>query len=583
MPDDPPSHASAINQVRREQEKRPRWVAPVFVVMVVLILLAFFGGKAALTGTKNAYGRYLAGKAAALMQEERWESASKILNDACAHAPDEPDVMRTTAKFLRDTGGDPGTVLYFLKRLNVLDVATTDDNIRYAETLMLVGEVTQARTIYDNLPDSVRNERRGLELLSKLLDEEGRKTEALETLRRGLLLEPENPECKLRLAILDIDQPFDETRRKARAAIWSLARQHDATALQAMSYLASSKELSPGEAQELVEVSAAHPKISDSQKFTILSAYMRLFPTERDAILTRECERFRGKGIDEVVRLLRWLSAENQHDKILSIVSRDVVLKSPDAFPSYADALIATKKFAELRDIIHARPAPPVTEAAANAYLAQCYSQLEPDYIQTRHFIENAYRAATKSGELAILLKSAQIAESLGLLELAEQGYLLVAEKNARARVIVLNKVYDIAATRKAGDVMLDIATRITAERPDSDVYRLRVDYLHLLLGRGFEQACESMLSAAQTSSANETSRALVRALAAYRIGDLTRTAAALRQVSEPQKMEPGHRAVFAGLTRITGGDATSAFKLAETVPSSILLEEELAFLRHAF
>ena len=69
--------------------------------------------------------------------------------------------------------------------------------------------------------------------------------------------------------------------------------------------------------------------------------------------------------------------------------------------------------------------------------------------------------------------------------------------------------------------------------------------------------------------------------LAAYRQGRVNEIAPALAQVKDVDTFPPGARAVFAGLLAISGS-TSSAYQVAEKVPSTLLLPEERRFLARA-
>ena len=567
---------------------RATWQTLIATFTFAAIVASIFGGRAAYRAATDFWSRRLADKASAQMKEEKWDTASLIIGDAVRKAPDDPHVLRVTAEFLRKTNGDPEMARFFLQKLRDAGTATPEDKIHLAEVLLTTGDVPRAREVYDELPTMSKQSRDAMELFAKILDEEGEKQLAMSTLRQALLKEPDNPECILRLAMLDLDQPFDETRRHAQDTIWTIARKKDATALQAIGFLAGSKDLKAGEADELLKTVNAHPQAADRHRFPVLSAYMRLFPTRRQEVLDEECEKYNGKGPDAMVPLLRWLAQERQSERILGLVPKSLVLKSTEAFPPYADALMAAGKWADLKAMIQGSPAPAISQANAYAYLATCNSKLEPNLVSAKQHIENAYRAAEKSGELQTTLRCAQLAESLGLWDLAAAGYESIATKNARVRVTMLTKVFEMAALSKNGEKMLTVATRLQQTRPDSWMFKSRVDYLRLVLGSGFEEVCETLLSAkiAATAAAEDPTAAsysaVLRALAAYRIGDHARIKSELEGVKVTESLPPGMRAVIAGLLKFTNGDPALAFKLAEAVPQTILLNEELNFLRMA-
>jgi hypothetical protein len=192
-----------------------------------------------------------------------------------------------------------------------------------------------------------------------------------------------------------------------------------------------------------------------------------------------------------------------------------------------------------------------------------------------------------KYGELQVVARSAELAESLGLWGLASEGYEMLAAKAPQGRVMTLTKVYEMAALSKDANRMLDAASRISKAKPESWMFRSRVDYLRLILGEKLEEAAISILNVdrAAESLRTEESRsylAILRALAAFRLGDMAKAKTEITGAKKPSTLPPGIRAVLAGLMVTLEGDPNEAFRLAETIPTSLLLEEELRFLKKA-
>jgi hypothetical protein len=72
-----------------------------------------------------------------------------------------------------------------------------------------------------------------------------------------------------------------------------------------------------------------------------------------------------------------------------------------------------------------------------------------------------------------------------------------------------------------------------------------------------------------------------IRALAAYRLGDLTQLRVHLDNVKDVTALTQGQRAVHAGLLSISGR-VGPAYQIAEQIPSILLLREERHFLKRA-
>ena len=563
------------------------WKTLIFAFAVVLIAAGVFSSRRLYHEFQGYRARQFADRAKVEMESENWEAAYLSVQDAMKIAPDEPEVLRSAADLISKTRGDSGTKRQLLQKLIDLGKATDEDRVTYGEAMLQTGEAQRARRIYESLPGAVREQRRGLELLASILESEGENEQALKTRRRALMLDPEDPECRLRLAILDLEQPFDEMRASALERIREISLRKDAAALQAIVFLAGNTGLKPDAAEALRKTVETHPKAEDRHRLVVLSAYMKVFPTQRKDLIEEECAKHKGKGIEDMVPLLRWLGREGELSRIIGLVPKSLAAKSANVFPIYAEALLGTGKWADLVSMIKATPVPKISAANAHVLLAQCASKLEPDLTETKHQITNAYRASVKYGELQVVARSAELAESLGLWGLASEGYEMLAAKAPQGRVMTLTKVYEMAALSKDANRMLDAASRISKAKPESWMFRSRVDYLRLILGEKLEEAAISILNVDQAAESLRTEEsksylAILRALAAFRLGDMAKAKTEITGAKQPSTLPPGIRAVLAGLMVTLEGDPNDAFRLAETIPTSLLLEEELRFLKKA-
>jgi hypothetical protein len=103
---------------------------------------------------------------------------------------------------------------------------------------------------------------------------------------------------------------------------------------------------------------------------------------------------------------------------------------------------------------------------------------------------------------------------------------------------------------------------------------------LRLLSGDEVELAAETV-ARSDSATANRLEDHFVRALAAYRLGDLTNLRIHLDKIKDISALTQGQRAVHAGLLSISGR-VGPAYQIAEQIPSILLLREELHFLKRA-
>jgi tetratricopeptide (TPR) repeat protein len=567
-----------------------KWSTILYALIVILILAGIgliFGGRVLYRQVRDYRARKTVEVAKKELADENWQAAFLSVQDAMKISPDEPEVLRIAARLLLKTRGDPAAMRQILHRLVTQPRATTEDRVFYGEALLLSGDAGKAKEVFEALDADEKTGRHGLELLAKVQDSEGDQALALSTLRKALTLDLNDTSCRLRLAMLDLDLPFDETRRAALERIRVISKGKDDAALQAIMYLSSQTNLTPSDAEDLRLTVAKHPKSEDKHRLMVLSSYIKIFPNKKKALIDEECAKYKGKGIEDMVQLLRWLGNEGEMNRILGLVPKSLVSKSASAFPIYAEALMGAEKWADLKAVILSSPAPMISQASAHALLAQCASKLEKDLTETKHQIGNAYRAAAKFGEMQVIARCADMAEGLGLWELASEGYAMIEEKNPRNRVLMLTKMYEMAALRKDGKGMLDAAQRLVEAKPEGWMNRARVDYLRLLLGTQFEEASVSLskveVSKVFLSSPEAKSYlAILRSLSAFRLGDYRLAKAELQEVTQPASLPVGVRAVMAGLVSKLDDNPTEAFRMAESIPSALLLDEELRFLKMA-
>lgn len=556
----------------------------------VLAVTLLFGGKPAWRAYKKWRAQHLASASLAEMNQGHWDQAARSLFDANALASDEPAVLRAMSVFLTRTKGDSRLLLQTLHRLYESGVATLEDKTSYGTSLASTGDIPGARKVWEDLPPQERESRLALELLSRIQREQGQTAESEATLRRALLSEPDNPECAFRLALLDLSNPFSEIKASARSRLWALAGESDDRAANgAIAFLAGDKELGRVESRQLLELLERRPNPPASLRFRVLSALIRTHPEEREPILEREFQRCRDQGGDQLADVLKWLAEEKEYGRMLQLAPESVAARSGEVFPLMLLALSKQERWREIRTLLTTQRNLPVSKARAALWLAECESHLQPDLAQTRMYLIRALESADKAREQEVIRNTAALAEGKGLWEVASRGYRMLAELGPQSQVPMLEKVYEVSSRSRDGEAMLETAREIQELRPASEVYAGRVAYLRLVLGKEMELAADYLLGRTRGavtvegagSGDADRSRSFLRAFAAFRFGDRHGVGSFLSGVAQPEMLEPGQRAVFAGLLQATGRSA-EAFQLAEGVPRQLLLKEELALLESA-
>lgn len=553
----------------------------VAVVIISLTVFIAFKGR----DLYNAYRDHRVAKQAAeameLVKSERYEAASSVLQLALRTAPEHPAVNRTVAELFVKAHNDPQTAISFLRRVINSKEGKDADRLRLADLLLQTGDLSEARKIFAALPATEQTGRTGLELLAGIKRASGEVTEADAILRRALLLEPDDIDAQLQLAIMDEAQALDHAKAGASEAIWAIARRNDEVSLKAISFLARSKTLSTTQSKELRQLIDQHPKASERERYEVLRVFSRLNPLERDAVIQREIARNAGRTPDAIFDFLRWLGTEGEYERLLKIIPAETVIRDPDVYLIYVDALSAAERWKELLSLVKTRK-PPVTPTTVHIILAQCYAKLQPNMAAARRELQEAF-ALNSRGEVPLLLRAAGLAESLNLLDLAVQGYTLVGEARPVMRLQMLEKVFELQQRDKDVAGLIETVRRQHDLRPRNQLFIDRLNYLRLVAGIELEAAFDEVIGfenkPAESVSTSSIPLPLLRALAAWRFGDVERVKKEVGEVADPSNLPAGPRAVVAGLYAIAGRDVES-FRIAEKVPEPLLLDSERHFLQ---
>ena len=576
---------AASNPAKLDRDAGPGiafWVGLAVLMCAVAVALAVGGPY--IYRRYHAYrGGQIARAATELLHEERWESASQLLREGVKIYGKEPAVLRAVGSLFLDAYDDPLTASHMLRQVLASGHGTPEDLRRLAEALFKLGDLSEARKLYDALPGAEKSGSQGLELLANILRRSGRPAEADALLRKALSSAPDDPRSQLRLALLDEAGVFEVSQNVAAQAVWTIARRNDAVAVEAILHLGGSRSLTALQARELLTLVEQNPRATPHDRFRVLSAYLRMRPLEREAVIAAEIRKHNGKPVSSLFDLLRWLGVEKQYDQIVEMVPASAAVRDPDVFLVYVDAMAAAERWAELLKLVQSQKIP-ASAATLHFISAECGMHLQPDLSAARSHIESVYALAGPS-ELPMVQRAADLSETKGLNDLAIIGYARVAEAKPSLRVGLLEKILNLHARDKNIGAMIGTLRQLRGLRPASHAYLDQLNYLRLLTGEELELACQAVLGfeqpAPEVPDSPAVPQSLLRALAALRLGDIPRLAREIQAVTTPAKLGAGQRAVVAGLRALTGDDV-GAYRIAESVPRALLLEEERGFLRRA-
>ncbi|MFN0076437.1 MAG: tetratricopeptide repeat protein [Prosthecobacter sp.] len=521
------------------------------------------------------------------IKDENWQQAAAAMREAKRWVPNDPDVNRACLEFITTVSGDPRTTIGLIRQLQEMGAATSDDLALLGKMHAKLGETAKAREIYAQLPLAAHQQPHSLELQAELLKADGHYERATEVQREALKSSPVDAASLRQLAAIDTSSSDPSRRSAMRERLWQIARSDSPLLLTAIELLAMTKELTVPQAEELFQIIEASPLASarrETARFILLSARMRLSPQLRADIIDQEVVRWKNRPPAQTTPLVAWLAEEHENARLLRMVSAQAAALYTDLLPHYVNALRGEGKWQDLNTLLtkggidSAYPAQKI-----RLWQVEAQFHLHADPSHARQTLARIFEEAGRGDDPATTLQAGNLAEQLNQWDLAEQCYQAIASKHSRTQPAMLAKVYQMADYQHDGPGMLKTCTRLLALQPESTVRLTQKLYLQLLLGIDLETAQQELLGISQPDDASHIDRLnLLRALAAYRQGQLDLVRTALPGVAKPASLAAGERAVYAALLKLTGGDAGTVFRLVERIPPPLLLPEEKTFLQRA-
>lgn len=557
---------------RKKRRKTP-WLSIGLGLLLVLGILWWWGGEKLMLQARGAIAEHYATKSREALSRKDWVVAGQNLARARSWLVNHPPVLRAYAEMLEATGSDNLSLLQVLRTLDSLQVATPRDRVQMARILMSLGYVDLARREYDKLPPDQRQTREGLELLAGIYQIEGRTNEAEKLLHQALALAPNDPDSRLRLAMIQSQDKFSQGQ--AKETLWEIASGTGTPALQALEFLAAKLPLDGTEADTLMRLVEAHPGHTPQTRYAALSARLRARPQDRESLLAAEVSRVQGKGMDVLSPALNWLLQENEPARVITLLPDKLYLKSGEFLHAYLLALSSQNRWSEIDQLLKTQRSLPVSDTFLQLWRARAADRLDAGMEYVRRHLAAAF-ASTQFGQNdATGQMTAELAEQTNQWDLASQYYEALAEKHPLKQIPMLEKVYEMAMRDRNTTSVLAAARKLAQLLPDNQIYAQRVQYLELVSGDSIELTLRTL------DQPGLVTPPLIRALAAYRLGDATGLRKHLQGPATTADLPPGPRAVHAGLLALTG-QSGPAYQLAETIPAMLLLPEEIRFLRKA-
>jgi thioredoxin-like negative regulator of GroEL len=540
---------------------------------------------------RHAEARHLASDGADLVEQGQYEQAMPLLTAAWQEAPKNTDVLRNLARACDGINAFTTEAVNFWQQLADSGAATLEDRICLAAALVKASNFDGGRKILDSIPEPERHQIKCTEIEAALLRVEGRDKDADTMLHAVWESKPDDPSCRIKLAGLDLETPFEPLREKSRQTLWEIARSDSSSCGTALLALVKSVEVTPEVAAQIREILSAHPGVPSSQRLAILGACVKKIPTMAPQMEAEESKRYAGKKPEECPEYYEWLAKLGDAPRILNDLTapaespkkethpaevllhpKTEVMGSRSLYLAFAEALIAKGNWNDLAAFLEKKQ-PPVNTIEIQVLRAICAKGLQMrSELVDAHLME-AVASARTSHNLWGVARIADVAEQLGRDSVAlDACATLTAEPSQRLEA--LKRVFGLQQKRHDADGMMHTAESIVAMKASLTYYADHLAYLRLITGTDLESTMRMVAGVPSPQPVERTSmRRLNEALVSQFCGN-PEQATQLASAIDPHSLSTGARAVLAGLFAQNGKPA-DAFAIAEKIsPEAILAEE---------
>ncbi len=553
--------------------------------LLIIVLLAW---RPVADAANVALARRNAKEAHAAIEMQDWPRAYEALTLARQRAPQDVEVITAMVAFLKITGADAGGLAQQLRLLAQVRTLTEEEELLLGRSLISSGKTQDARTVYEKLPLQQSTRQPGLELLSSILTAEGHTKEAAEISQRAVLHTAATPETHLQAAVADLGNHFGEVRNQALKQLWQLAELTNQTGLEAIAQLAAHTSVTLPQADRLLLLAEQHPLKNLTSRLGVVSAQMRLQPELRGQLADAEIERFSSTKNGRREEIAYWLMRENMNDRVFALVPKELAMQSRELYPILVQAMAQAKNWEQLQGVLKLQH-PPVSKSLLDLAMAEVQSHLQPDMRESRRLLQGTLQNASQAGDFVTLRTAAQLAEKLDFADIACLAYKAAGFQATASEAALQNlqKSEELALRAKDTRTLLEVSRRLHEMSPSSAVFADRFVYLRLILGVEMETVDmkslvpQNELTAALTITLERIPPQLLLALSAYRLGDHAAMQEHLAALGSAESLSAGPRAVAAGLLSLVG-KPDRAFQMAEKIHSTLLLDEEMTFLKRA-
>ena len=559
------------------------------------ILLVLIAGRPARNAIRAWQARKHAERAMIAIDQQDWTKARNEATAAYQLQPNEPEAVRSVARFLSRIGQIDG--LEFWKKMAATAPLTVTDLRDETQIALKANDLATASDAVEKLLAQPNHQDTAADcLLAADVASRRHNYRKAATYDQRALADPNATRPEQLRATLNLDKivraggrMFVEDRKKIDDSLVALAAGDDQTSLDALTALGQMALSQPDATKTDLPIAVAdlehkidtHPRATITSHLLATDLEISQHNSNRQEIERSAVDRWKNSSNEDVAVLGGWLYGHGEFEHELDLIPLNRAVQSRDLFLARIDALAALQRWGEIQKLLESEryPLEPVVQ---NMYLALCYTK-QGQQISADNSWQRAIESA--AGDLPKLLAVGSLAERNGVASVAATAYDAAAAASPKSLEAQLGRLRVIRAsndTHKIHSVVADML-KIWPNDPNFQNDEL---YLRLLLLpadtnpesaelKSIQSSAEKMMKDQPNSFPHRTVLALAllkehqpnSALALYR--NLTVTGSAI---------SPSTIAIHAAVLGASG-QTDEAKAEAAKVPTDKLLPEEKRLL----
>lgn len=345
-----------------------------YLLLWALVILSVVAGLTA----KPLYRRYKKHKALEIVAEinakdfpaQDWDSVGRKIRLAHGYAPNEPEVLRVSARYLA-IAGQPDSLQYYAMLIET-GKATVGDRIDYARQSLRHNRPDIGRAqIRQVMVESPLNHE-GLMVGIEILDRLGLTRDALQLAEAAFQSHPTSDEANFRLGWLQMRSGRKDLRERGRKLLWSLALAQGPFKGRAIERLTAERDMERAEILVLTKSLEAIPQRTLTDDFLWYDLRHRLASDdEKNGIVSLVIQRLGHQAAaSERIQAADWLLTHGAPTRVTEVLDESLIRQNGAAAQRWIQARANAGNWAEVGGLIED------TSLTLSPNLRHCYRAL---------------------------------------------------------------------------------------------------------------------------------------------------------------------------------------------------------------